>query len=188
MDPATKRHLWNALSRIRASGKSIILTSHSMEECEALCTRLTIMVNGNFQCLGSVQHLKSKFAEGYRVTLKVRKPEHSSGLEHSDTSAIENFMVHNFPSAELREKHQELLTYYIKDRNITWSKLFGVLEQSKSHLDIEDYSVGQASLEQVSGNLIAPKIFLILLAVFFCKKILNTDLIQYIQIIIPLKL
>ncbi|XP_045462802.1 phospholipid-transporting ATPase ABCA1-like isoform X2 [Harmonia axyridis] len=149
MDPATKRHLWNNLSRLRESGKCIILTSHSMEECEALCTRLTIMVNGNFQCLGSVQHLKSKFAEGYCVTLKIRKPENSSGFEHSDTTAIENFMKQNFPASELREKHQELLTYYIKDRTITWSKLFGVLEQSKNHLDIEDYSVGQASLEQV---------------------------------------
>jgi ABC-type uncharacterized transport system ATPase subunit len=32
-----------------------------MEECEALCTRLVIMVNGQFYCLGSVQHLKSKY-------------------------------------------------------------------------------------------------------------------------------
>ena len=31
-----------------------------MEECEALCTRLAIMVNGNFKALGSIQHLKSK--------------------------------------------------------------------------------------------------------------------------------
>lgn len=41
-------------------GRSVVLTSHSMEECEALCTRLTIMVNGEFKCLGSSQHLKSK--------------------------------------------------------------------------------------------------------------------------------
>lgn len=32
-----------------------------MEECEALCTRLAIMVNGQFKCLGSIQHLKSRF-------------------------------------------------------------------------------------------------------------------------------
>lgn len=42
------------------AGRSVVLTSHSMEECEALCTRLTIMVNGEFKCLGSSQHLKSK--------------------------------------------------------------------------------------------------------------------------------
>lgn len=32
----------------------------SMEECEALCTQLAIMVNGKFKCLGGIQHLKSK--------------------------------------------------------------------------------------------------------------------------------
>ena len=42
-----------------------------MEECEALCNRLVIMVNGKFMCLGSPQHLKHKFGRGYSVTLKV---------------------------------------------------------------------------------------------------------------------
>lgn len=32
----------------------------SMEECEALCTRLAIMVNGRLRCLGSIQHLKNR--------------------------------------------------------------------------------------------------------------------------------
>jgi ABC-type multidrug transport system ATPase subunit len=42
-----------------------------MEECEALCTKLAIMVNGVFKCLGSTQHLKNKFAEGYTLIIKV---------------------------------------------------------------------------------------------------------------------
>lgn len=41
-----------------------------MEECEYLCTRLGIMVNGQLQCLGGVQHLKNKFAQGYSLSLK----------------------------------------------------------------------------------------------------------------------
>lgn len=40
---------------------------YSMEECEALCTRLAIMVNGTFRCLGSTQHLKNKFGDGYTL-------------------------------------------------------------------------------------------------------------------------
>lgn len=36
------------------------MVPNSMEECEALCTRLAIMVNGRFRCLGSVQHLKGR--------------------------------------------------------------------------------------------------------------------------------
>lgn len=60
MDPGARRFLWNVVSDLLKQGKSVVLTSHSMEECETLCTRLAIMVNGNFKCLGSPQHLRSK--------------------------------------------------------------------------------------------------------------------------------
>ena len=42
-----------------------------MEECEALCTRLVIMVNGQFKCIGSIQHLKSRFGQGYTIMMKI---------------------------------------------------------------------------------------------------------------------
>ena len=36
-----------------------------MEECENLCTKLGIMVSGQFQCFGNIQYLKSKYGRGY---------------------------------------------------------------------------------------------------------------------------
>ena len=45
----------------------------SMEECEALCTRLAIMVNGQFKCLGSTQHLKHKFGDDDQAHWKHKK-------------------------------------------------------------------------------------------------------------------
>ena len=42
-----------------------------MEECDALCTRIAIMVNGSFMCLGSPQHLKNKFGHGYTLIVKM---------------------------------------------------------------------------------------------------------------------
>jgi ABC-type multidrug transport system ATPase subunit len=41
-----------------------------MEECQVLCTRLTIMVHGQFRCLGSPMQLKSKYGGGYTLTIK----------------------------------------------------------------------------------------------------------------------
>ncbi|KAI2474302.1 hypothetical protein C4B38_000370 [Diabrotica virgifera virgifera] len=150
MDPATKRYLWDSLCKIRDNGKCIVLTSHSMEECEALCTRIAIMVNGNFKCLGSTQHLKNKFAEGYTLTIKLKKLPESGGLVHADTEPLEKYIKDKFPYAHLREKHQELLYYYITDTSMAWSTMFGILERAKrSDLNIEDYSLGQSSLEQV---------------------------------------
>lgn len=47
----------------------------SMEECEALCTRMAIMVNGRFRCLGSVQHLKNRweYTPGQHFTHKLTR-------------------------------------------------------------------------------------------------------------------
>lgn len=148
MDPATRRHLWNVLCKYRDSGKCIILTSHNMEECEALCTRLAIMVNGSFKCLGSVQRLKSKFSERYSLTIKAMKKADTEALER-DVTVIHNFVVKTFPGAELKERHEELLVYFVEKKTTTWWKMFGIMEGAKKRLNIEDYSLGQGTLEQV---------------------------------------
>jgi len=46
-----------------------------MEEAEALSTRIAIMVAGQLQCIGSVQHIKSKFGSGYEIEIKVKMPD-----------------------------------------------------------------------------------------------------------------
>jgi ATP-binding cassette subfamily A (ABC1) protein 3 len=40
MDPSARRYLWNVIKYARDTGMTILLTTHSMEECEALCTKL----------------------------------------------------------------------------------------------------------------------------------------------------
>lgn len=46
-----------------------------MEECEALCPRIGIMANGRLRCLGSAQHLKNKFGQGFQVEMKIKVPD-----------------------------------------------------------------------------------------------------------------
>ncbi|KAL4432498.1 hypothetical protein ABPG74_013352 [Tetrahymena malaccensis] len=76
MDPGNRRFMWNVISDIATNQKktSIILTTHSMEEAEALGTKVGIVVGGNFQCMGSIQHLKNKFGKGYEVSIKTNIP------------------------------------------------------------------------------------------------------------------
>ena len=56
MDPVARRFMWTVISRISTLRKksSVVLTTHSMEEAEALATKIGIMVNGEFKCLGSI--------------------------------------------------------------------------------------------------------------------------------------
>lgn len=66
--------MWNIVSRISTQRKNsaVIITTHSMEEAEALCTKMGIMVNGQFKCYGSSQHIKNKFGTGYEIEVKIR--------------------------------------------------------------------------------------------------------------------
>lgn len=74
LDPVSRRRMWNVLLQRRQAGTTLLLSSHSMEECEALCTRLGVMVNGRLKCLGTCQHLKSRFGQGYSLCLQVSLP------------------------------------------------------------------------------------------------------------------
>lgn len=78
-----------------------------MEECEALCTRLAVMVNGQFKCLGSPQHLKSKFGSGYTLLAKVHV---EAELEHSDLLLFKDFIESTFPGQSLMI--EELFQYF----------------------------------------------------------------------------
>uniref|UniRef100_A0A671YN55 ATP binding cassette subfamily A member 3 n=1 Tax=Sparus aurata TaxID=8175 RepID=A0A671YN55_SPAAU len=146
MDPVARRLLWDAVTRTRESGKAIIITSHSMEECEALCTRLAVMVNGQFKCLGSPQHLKSKFGSGYTLLAKVHI---EAELEDSDLQLFKDFIESTFPGSQLKDEHQGMVHYHLTDKTLTWAQVFGTLEAAKEKYRIEDYCVSQISLEQV---------------------------------------
>jgi len=62
--------MWGKINDTCKEGHtSVVLTTHSMEECEALCQRIGIMVGGKFKCLGSAQPTPE---EQVRVRVPVR--------------------------------------------------------------------------------------------------------------------
>uniref|UniRef100_A0A8C4IQ72 P-type phospholipid transporter n=1 Tax=Dicentrarchus labrax TaxID=13489 RepID=A0A8C4IQ72_DICLA len=147
MDPHSRRFLWNAIMSVIQDGRAVVLTSHSMEECEALCTRLAIMVNGTFKCLGTIQHLKYKFGDGYVVTMKIKAAK--PGLP-PDLEPAEGFMESCFPGCVQRERHYNTLQYEIASSSL--ARIFQLVVANKERLSIEDYSVSQTTLDQVFVN------------------------------------
>ena len=59
VDPIARRSLFKMLKHLKKS--SIMLTTHRMDEAEALCDVIAIMINGRFVCYGSPSHLKQKY-------------------------------------------------------------------------------------------------------------------------------
>ncbi|CAL9697713.1 unnamed protein product [Knipowitschia caucasica] len=147
MDPLSRRFLWNSIMSVIQDKRAVVLTSHSMEECEALCTRLAIMVNGSFRCLGSIQHLKYKFGDGYVVTMKIRAAKPGCA---PDLNPAEAFMESSFPGCIQREKHYNTLQYKISSSSL--ARIFQMVLANKDKLNIEDYSVSQTTLDQVFVN------------------------------------
>uniref|UniRef100_A0A4W5KN67 P-type phospholipid transporter n=1 Tax=Hucho hucho TaxID=62062 RepID=A0A4W5KN67_9TELE len=145
MDPKARRALWNCILSIVKEGRSVVLTSHSMEECEALCTRMAIMVNGRFRCLGSVQHLKNRFGDGYTIILRVAGPD-------PDLRPVMEFIEKELPGSTLKEKHRNMLQYQLSSSKTSLARIFSILAKNKEWLHIEDYSVSQTTLDQVFVN------------------------------------
>lgn len=71
-----------------------------MEECEALCDKLAIMISGQLECFGPIQNLKDKFGNGYRLILKLN---HSVDLERL-VDNVNEFVMRNFPTAGMEGK------------------------------------------------------------------------------------
>ncbi|KAL7396790.1 hypothetical protein ABVT39_011869 [Epinephelus coioides] len=147
MDPKAKRFLWNCILSVTKEGRAVVLTSHSMEECEALCTRMAIMVNGRFQCLGSVQHLKNRFGDGYTIILRL-----ADAKSDPDSCPISTYMKSTFPSIELKECHQSVLQYQLPSHACCLARVFDVLANNYEELGIIDFSVSQTTLDQVFVN------------------------------------
>ncbi|XP_068396456.1 retinal-specific phospholipid-transporting ATPase ABCA4 isoform X5 [Eschrichtius robustus] len=147
MDPQARRMLWNTIMSIIREGRAVVLTSHSMEECEALCTRLAIMAKGAFQCLGTIQHLKYKFGDGYIVTMKIKSPKDDL---LPDLGPVEQFFQGNFPGSVQRERHYNMLQFQVSSSSL--ARVFRLLVSHKDSLLIEEYSVTQTTLDQVFVN------------------------------------
>ncbi|EGG24652.1 ABC transporter A family protein [Cavenderia fasciculata] len=143
-DPQVRRFMWNVISEL-GKNKVIIITTHSMEECEALCQRVSIMKDGKLMCLGSNQHIKSKFGSGYSIDIKFKK-------EYVDTGV--DLVRQAIPSISLLDRHDLIANFELPSPNQQVWQLFDIIQQQLSHI-VDDYSVSQTSLEQVFLKLTA---------------------------------
>jgi len=70
MDPVNRRYVWRFIEEFK-KGRCVLLTTHSMEEADALGDDIVIMSKGTIKAIGNSIHLKSKFGNGYRFSILV---------------------------------------------------------------------------------------------------------------------
>uniref|UniRef100_A0A8D1JLA8 ABC transporter domain-containing protein n=1 Tax=Sus scrofa TaxID=9823 RepID=A0A8D1JLA8_PIG len=135
-----------ARQAIRATFKNTergaLLTTHYMAEAEAVCDRVAIMVSGRLRCIGSIQHLKSKFGKDYLLEMKVKTL--------AQVEALHREILRMFPQAARQERFSSLMVYKLPVEDVRpLSQAFFKLETVKQSFDLEEYSLSQSTLEQV---------------------------------------
>uniref|UniRef100_A0A8C3KJ69 Cholesterol transporter ABCA5 n=1 Tax=Calidris pygmaea TaxID=425635 RepID=A0A8C3KJ69_9CHAR len=146
MDPKAKQHMWRAIrAAFKNRERAAILTTHYMEEADAVCDRVAILVAGQLRCIGTVQHLKSKFGRGYFLEMKLKETADVQQVEY-----LQSQILHIFPNANRQESFASILAYKIPREDVqSLSHSFSKLEEVKHAFNIEEYSFSQATLEQV---------------------------------------
>lgn len=131
------------------SGSSIVLTSHSMEECEALCSRIAILRKGEMIAMGTSQDLKSQYGNTYTMTLIIRKI--------SDRDRVVQEVQKRMKDAVLKTAMTNITTSIVwelpKKKNDKWSKKYEKVEKLAKKLRVKDYMLTQSSLEDTFINL-----------------------------------
>lgn len=69
LDPSARRELWDLILALRGRGKTIVLTTHHMDEAERLCDRVAMLKDGRIACMDSPSRLVERFAPANRISL-----------------------------------------------------------------------------------------------------------------------
>ncbi|MEM3397147.1 MAG: ABC transporter ATP-binding protein [Thermoplasmata archaeon] len=75
LDPEARRETWGVIRKLKATGKTVFLTTHYMEEAEKLSDRVAVIVKGKIVAMGVVKEMVEKHGGGYRVFTKVASKE-----------------------------------------------------------------------------------------------------------------
>jgi len=161
LDPYNRRCLWDIIRKCKAK-RTIILTTHYMEEADALADRLVLLHHGRVKCCGSPLFLKETHGAGYRLILT--KEEHEqfdwsqfervwneilTKCECNNNNNEEKSSVHIESSQSFA--HNEICIRFASPR-VTMTQLSRVLEQveeRRRELGIRSYGISSSTVEDV---------------------------------------
>ncbi|UMM24570.1 hypothetical protein L5515_004741 [Caenorhabditis briggsae] len=145
IDPKARREVWELLLWCREhSNSALMLTSHSMDECEALCSRIAVLNRGSLIAIGSSQELKSLYGNNYTMTLTLYEP--------AQRDVIVQLVAARLPNSVLKttstNKTLNLKWQIPKEKDDCWSEKFEMVQRLAKDLGVKDFILAQSSLEE----------------------------------------
>lgn len=144
LDPQARRHLWDLVDRLKKEGRTIILTTHYMDEAERLCDRVAIMDHGRIIALDTPQQLIASVGGEHIVEFAAINRENGDGLiDPALLTAIQGVESHRLTAGVHQVSVRELHTAV--------PQIFAVL--TEQGLNLSEFRTHSATLEDVFVSL-----------------------------------
>ena len=149
MDPLARRELWDLLAKLRV-GRTMLLTTHYMDEADILGDRVGIMSLGKMQCVGTTQFLKSTYGAGYKLIFD-KAVDLTADKLNSLTSVVQKFVPTAKYFVEDGSDNQVLYSLLPFDSVKLFGALFSQLEMENflEQFGVTNFGVTITSLEDV---------------------------------------
>jgi len=145
MDPASRRVIWELL-RNKRKGRTILLTTHFMDEAEILSDRIAILGQGELKCFGQLAFLRTRFGLGYKLTSVTSAKPKEDLRENQITTFLEKFVPE---TKVVHHSGHKLVHRFPLGSERCFPELFKDFEESLDNLGVEGYGISNSSLEDI---------------------------------------
>jgi ABC-2 type transport system ATP-binding protein len=136
LDPQARRHLWDLVDELKRAGRTIILTTHYMDEAERLCDRVAIMDHGKIIALGTPQQLIASIGG-----------EHIVEFALSTDTAPDTAPLLAIPGIQSHRVDAGLHQLSVSELHVAVPRIFAALSAQGLHLS--EFRTHSATLEDV---------------------------------------
>ena len=140
LDPQARRHLWDLVDELKRAGRTIILTTHYMDEAERLCDRVAIMDHGKIIALGTPQELIASVGGEHIVEFSV------SGSANDDGS-VDTALLLAIPGIQSHRVDAGLHQLSVSELHKAVPLIFTSLNEQG--LQLSEFRTHSATLEDV---------------------------------------
>jgi ABC-2 type transport system ATP-binding protein len=140
LDPQARRHLWDLVDQLKQAGRTIILTTHYMDEAERLCDRVAIMDHGRIIALGSPQQLIASVGGEHIVEFAITGHETGDGF-------VDPVLLTAIPGVQSHRVDAGLHQLSVQELHTAVPRIFATLTGQGLHLS--EFRTHSATLEDV---------------------------------------